>query len=100
MSRIKSVTCPNCGANLSVDENRDSFFCEYCGTKIQKNSNMTYVKIEHENRTVDEARLKEIELENKKLEYDQREKKIALIIWIVMMGIGINYLILANIFHW
>ena len=100
MSRMKSVICPNCGANLSVDENRDTFFCEYCGTQIQKNTNMTYVKIEHENRTVDEARLKEIELENKKLEYDQREKKIALIVWIVMMGIGINYLILANIFHW
>ena len=36
MSALKNVTCPNCGANLSIDDDRDIFFCEYCGTKIRK----------------------------------------------------------------
>ena len=28
------LTCPNCGAGLSLDDNRDFAFCQYCGTKI------------------------------------------------------------------
>lgn len=28
------LTCPNCSANLTIKENRDFVFCEYCGTKM------------------------------------------------------------------
>ena len=35
MSEQRMITCPNCGANLRIDDDRDIFFCEYCGTKIQ-----------------------------------------------------------------
>lgn len=75
MSRMKSVTCPNCGANLSVDENRDSFFCEYCGTQIVTNSGS--LKIEstekREIHIVDHAKIEEIKFEEKKLENDRKE---------------------------
>ena len=33
------LTCPNCGANLSVDENREFAFCQYCGTKLSNFKN-------------------------------------------------------------
>lgn len=68
MSALKNVTCPNCGANLSIDDDRDIFFCEYCGTKIRKESDHTYTKVEQEIRYIDEARLKEAELKIKELE--------------------------------
>lgn len=32
---LKSLTCPSCGANLNLDDNREFGFCEYCGAKVQ-----------------------------------------------------------------
>jgi DNA-directed RNA polymerase subunit RPC12/RpoP len=29
-----TTTCPNCGANLEVNEDHDVLFCSYCGYKI------------------------------------------------------------------
>lgn len=68
MSEQRMITCPNCGANLSIDDDRDIFFCEYCGTKIRKESDHSYTKVEQEIRYIDEARLKEAELKIKELE--------------------------------
>jgi len=28
------LKCPNCNADLRVENNLDSFYCQYCGTKI------------------------------------------------------------------
>ncbi len=28
------LKCPNCGATLNVDNGLDTFFCQYCGTKL------------------------------------------------------------------
>lgn len=28
------MKCPNCNANLEVENGLDSFYCKYCGTKI------------------------------------------------------------------
>ena len=29
-----SIKCPECGATLSIEENREQAYCTYCGTKI------------------------------------------------------------------
>ena len=34
------TSCPNCGAVMEVDENREFAFCTYCGTKIILKSNV------------------------------------------------------------
>ena len=34
MSRIVSVKCPNCGANLDLDDNKRKAKCQYCNTNI------------------------------------------------------------------
>ena len=75
MSRMKSVTCPNCGASLSVDENRDAFFCEYCGTQIVINPESYKFESNEkcEIHIVDHAKIEEIKLEEKKLENDRKE---------------------------
>ncbi len=32
---LKALKCPNCDANIQVDDNRDYGFCSYCGSQIQ-----------------------------------------------------------------
>lgn len=70
---LKKIQCPNCKANLSVDSSRNILFCEYCGQKILENDDI--IRSEHtENinytyREIDEARIKEAEVELKKLEH-------------------------------
>lgn len=32
--KLTQMKCPNCSANLDVENGIDSFFCKYCGTKI------------------------------------------------------------------
>lgn len=31
---LKALVCPQCGANLSLDDSRDFGFCQFCGTKV------------------------------------------------------------------
>lgn len=31
---IVVLTCPNCNAQMEIDENRQFIFCQYCGTKV------------------------------------------------------------------
>ena len=32
--KFNSIKCPECGANLPIEEGRDTLFCSYCGNKI------------------------------------------------------------------
>ena len=77
MAKIKSVTCPNCGAVLTVDESIDSFFCTYCGSKISvdEKNNVTVTLNVNENscktkRIIDEAKIQEIKFQEKKMNND------------------------------
>ena len=51
-----SVKCPQCGANLSIEEDRDMAFCTYCGTKI-----IIHNENGHIYRHIDEAGIKQTE---------------------------------------
>jgi len=51
-----AVKCPACGADISVESNREFSFCTYCGSKIMMNN-----ENEHIYRNIDEARIKEAE---------------------------------------
>lgn len=43
---MKQVKCPNCGASMEIQENRDFAFCSFCGTKIIVNE---VVEVNREN---------------------------------------------------
>ncbi|MCR5333268.1 MAG: hypothetical protein K6E11_04580 [Bacilli bacterium] len=43
---MKQVKCPNCGASMEIQDNRNFAFCSYCGTKIIVNE---VVQINREN---------------------------------------------------
>ena len=65
MSEQRMITCPNCGANLSIDDDRDIFFCEYCGTKIQNPARKRInVHTEHTFRFVNQNKLERERMEN------------------------------------
>jgi len=90
-----SVKCPECGANLPIEEGRERMFCSYCGTQIiMTNEN------EHIFRHVDEAKIKQAEVNQaiqlKKLEIIERKraaaektKKIKIVVSIAMGVVGI-----------
>lgn len=66
----RTVKCPSCGAELTVkDENRDFIFCEYCGTKVRLDD------YRETHRFVDEARLKEAEVQMKRLEMEEAHNR-------------------------
>ena len=97
MTKTKSVTCPNCGAVLTVDENIDSFFCTYCGSKISiDKSNKVPVTVNvNENscktkRIIDEAKIQEIKFQEKKMNNDTG---------MAFVGIGILFAIALFSFY-
>lgn len=73
---IADGKCPNCGANIKIDTDKDAGICEYCGsafvtekaiinygTYINKQENNTYHKKQDNEYSVE---LKKLELENQK----------------------------------
>ena len=68
---MQSIKCPNCGANIEIDDVRDSFFCSYCGSPIQRDPDNTFTY-----RTVNVAKIKEIESNERLKEKEwEREKE-------------------------
>ena len=67
--------CPKCGANLDIEEERTSFFCSYCGASISIDDEVERKEVVHVIR--DEAKLKELELEEVKRLKQEQEEKIA-----------------------
>ena len=73
MKKLVKLMCPNCKANLEFDEERDKYFCEYCGTKLLLDNDN-----EHIYRHIDEAEIKRTEAEKeiklKELEIEEKNK--------------------------
>ena len=91
MTKTKSVTCPNCGAVLTVDEGTNSFFCMYCGSRISidKSNKVTVTVNVNENscktkRIIDEAKIQEIKFQEKKMNNDTGIGFVCLGILLVM----------------
>lgn len=69
--KFTSVKCPECGANLPIEEGRERVFCSYCGTPvIITNENEKVI------RHIDEAKIKRAETDRMiQLEQLELEKK-------------------------
>lgn len=100
--KLISVKCPECGANLPIEEGREQLFCSYCGTKvIITNDN------EHVYRYVDDAQikmaetkriiqLKRIEAAERKRMAEEKTKKIKIIISIILGGVALVSMLLGG----
>ena len=96
--------CPKCGANLIVESGIDTFFCQYCGSKIllQNETNLKtrlgMKKIEHAEKMVDKVvgyfdrrrEQKAIEEEKKRKENNRDLRIILLISIAIMIGIFLS----------
>lgn len=90
-----SVTCPQCGANLQIEEGREFAFCSYCGTKVMMTN-----ENEHIVRTIDEAGIKQAETDRivklRQLDIEEKSnlsRKRLLIVWlaatVILLVVGI-----------
>ena len=83
------LRCPNCGANLEVEDGIDTFYCKYCGYKIildgqsdQAYKSKTRIKgMEHSERMLD----KRLEYKKSKDEKKAKENKRGIILSIIMV---------------
>ena len=45
--KLIDTTCPKCGANLRIDADRQSAFCEYCGAQILIDDEVQHLQIDN-----------------------------------------------------
>lgn len=92
--KLRVLKCPECRANLEVEEDRAFCYCQYCGCKIllEEDKNETTINENiHKRYTDDAAILREINKEKK----DKRDTTVGLI-----AGLGIPLaIILAIVFY-
>ena len=87
---LKTLSCPNCHANLEVEDGIDTFFCKYCGHKIllQGQGVAAYVakvqvkKMEHKEHLQD----KKDAQERYRMESEQKEKKHGMAVGLAMFA--------------
>ena len=68
MKSMMDLKCPRCGADLSVEKDRDMLFCQYCGAKIILTDENTYtinknITINQTIHHVDDAKIARAETE-------------------------------------
>ena len=96
-----SLKCPECGALLSIEENRSTAFCTYCGAKvivhnenerIQKNITVDAARI-RESDNEREIQLKELDVIKDSISSNKSSGKIYVPIGIVLIIIGIALIV-------
>ena len=84
-----TIRCPECSADLQIEDGREYAFCTYCGAKVMiTNDN------EHIYRTIDEAKIKQAETDRiiRMRELDMEEKsgiskRTKAIVWIASTAV-------------
>ena len=96
-----AVKCPECGANLSIESNRETAFCTYCGTKI-----LIHNENEHIIKNVDVAKinavenekiikLKELELAEKSDKEGKFFKNLKIYVMLFLGGFGLLLILIS-----
>ena len=96
------VICPRCGSNLEVEENRDTVFCQYCGTKIMihNENEYEYHYVHRDEAAIKQAetdrivrmRMLEIEEEKRQEEISEQRKKKKSSIKLAICGVVVSIL--------
>ena len=92
--QLITIKCPECGATLSIEEDREQAFCTYCGAKVLIHNENEYVY-----RHIDEAgikqaetdrlvRMKQMELAERKRADEQKAKSLKIKIALIMAALG------------
>ena len=74
MVHMIPVKCPACGASLQIEDDRDKFFCSYCGTQILLNDDTVTKHYE-----INEAEIRRVEAEeriqNRRMEIEENRSR-------------------------
>ena len=90
-----AIKCPECGATLSIEEDRKQAFCTYCGAKVlvQNDNEHVYRHEDVAQMTYAETdrliRLKELEIQEREREERKRAKKIKIIVCLIIIVAGL-----------
>lgn len=101
---IVSVKCPECKASLPIEEGRTQIFCSYCGAKIVITNENEFIYRHIDEAEVTQAeteqlvRLKELELEEKRIEEDRRIRTIKIKISLFLFALGILMMVAGYLF--
>lgn len=87
------MKCPNCGADLEVEDSIDSFYCKYCGTKILVEGQSKHVvNAKAKIRMMDKLGDMQKEYHRDRAEREQRQREdsnkallVAVVILVVLM---------------
>lgn len=93
MVKTIPLTCPNCKANLNVDENLTQCFCQYCGTKILIDKNETVFVYR------DEAKIQELEMKKQAKKEAKEKTKKKIIVLLSLLGIEIVLIVICGIIN-
>ena len=78
MKSVLELKCPRCGADLSVENDREILYCEYCGAKIVLTDENTFT-INKTIRKIDDAEIARAETERivqmHKIEMEKEQEK-------------------------
>lgn len=107
MKSAIELTCPRCGAHLSIEKDRDVLFCQYCGAKIMLTDENTFTinkNIYQTIHTIDDAsitraetermvQIHKIELEKKQAKDKETRRKLKMIIPLILAITGIGLMV-------
>ena len=76
------LKCPQCGAQLQIENGRKQAYCSYCGAKILIHNENEYI-----HRTIDEAEIvkTEADREIRLKELEMRNKNTNLLKWVAIL---------------
>lgn len=91
---LKQMKCPNCHADLDIDDSLDTFFCKYCGTKLYIDGQTselieakTKVKLADKAIELDRERHRQ-EMEKKQLEMKETSRILGILLFLALLGIA------------
>ena len=89
-----AVKCPECGATLNIEANREQAFCTYCGAKVLMHNENEYVYRHIDEASVKQAesdmiiQLKQMEFAERKRIEEQKSKALKIKIALIMAALG------------
>ena len=92
--KLVKLKCEGCGATLKVNEELKKVTCNYCGTEFFIDDEVKRIEIKKHKVYTDEAKVKQSELELKKLEYKERDEKRTMLFLFAWFGMLILMMLL------
>lgn len=97
-TRLISLKCPSCGAELNIEDGRDICFCTYCGAKILIEQSDEAVKARSRERMVNDISNKIGDYARERREYKERKEKNKWKNLLIYIGIMFLFMILFNLY--